>query len=113
MEKRLTLEVGEKSYVIEFTRSSICKAEEVFATTLVKPNADTFGGLNLFELALLYAGLVTNSKDLKKDKVQGILGLLTGEDGYEEETLIEGLSEMLGEAISPKGGSRKKFPKGK
>jgi hypothetical protein len=110
MEKRLS--VGDKTYVFEYTRASICKAEEVFGVSFLKVGEwKTFEELNRFTEALMYAGLLKHNKDLKVEKMGEIHEILTGEDGYDEESLLEGLTQMLGDAINPTGGSRKKFLK--
>lgn len=110
MEKRL--EVGDKTYVFEYTRASICKAEEVFGVSFLNVGEwKTFDELNRFTEALVYAGLLKHNKDLKKEKMSEIYEILTGDDGYDAESLLEGLVQMLGEAINPTGGSRKKFTK--
>ena len=110
MEKRL--EVGDKTYVFEYTRASIRKAEEAFGVSFLKVGEwKTFDELNKFTEALLFAGLLKHNKDLKTEKIGEIHEVLTGEDGYDEESLLEGLTKMLGDAINPTGGSRKKFLK--
>ena len=110
MEKRV--EVGDKTYVFEYNRAGIRKAEEVFGVSFLKVGDwKNFDELNRFTEALMYAGLLKHNKDLKAEKMGEIHEVLTGEDGYDEESLLEGLTQMLGEAINPTGGSRKKFPK--
>lgn len=110
MEKKL--EVRDKTYVFEYTRASICKAEEAFGVSFLKAGDwKTFEELNRFTEALMYAGLLKNHKDIKMENMSEIQELLTGEDGYDADSLMEGLVKMLGDAINPTGGSRKKFPK--
>jgi hypothetical protein len=71
MEKRL--EVGDKTYVFEYTRASICKAEEVFGVSFLKAGEwETFEELNRFTEALMYAGLLKHNKDLKAEKMSEI-----------------------------------------
>jgi len=108
MEKRLS--VGDKTYVFEYTRQGIRKAEEAFGVSFLKAGQwETFTELNRFSEALMYAGLLKHHKDIKVEKMEEIHEILTGDDGYDEESLLEGLTQMLGEAINPTGGSRKKF----
>lgn len=116
---KLNVKVGaegsEKEYIFEYTRDSICKAEKLFGVSLLKVTGDfeNLSSLSNFLHCIVYAGLIKNHPKLTKTNIDTVYDELVGENGYEEESLITGLSEMLGDALNPKGGGRKKFPKTK
>ncbi len=106
----LHAEVGENKYVFEFTRSSICEAEATFGVSMMKMgDFATYGEFNTFVNALLYAGLKPNQPDVVGDsatmeKIHSDLA----EAGYDETQIIESLVKLLGDAINPTTGGRKK-----
>ena len=105
---------SEKEYIFEYTRDSICKAEETFGISLQKVTSelDNYTELNTFLKVLAYAGLIKHQPELTRLTVGDVYEELTGDGGYEEEAFVEGLAGMLGDALNPKGGGRKKtFPK--
>lgn len=110
MEKSvLKAQIGDTEYILEYTRDSVCKAEEAFGISMIrKEEPKTFSETVKFLKALLYGALIKNHKDLKVEDMDAVYEKFIGEDGYEEEALVEGLFELLGAAINPKGGSRKK-----
>lgn len=109
MEKFLKATVGEKEYTLEYTRDSICKAEEAFGISMLKrEEPKTVKELTDFLKALLFGALIKNHKDVTVQKMDGIYDEFTGDEGYEQEALIEGLVELLSNTLNPTGGGRKK-----
>jgi hypothetical protein len=101
--------IGEKTYILEYTRTSLVKAEEAFNISILNTTAPaTVKELITFMKALLYGGLIKNHKNIAIDKMDDVLDEFTGENGYEQEALIEGLVEMIGNVLNPLGGGRKK-----
>ena len=107
----IVLMCGDKTRMFVYTLVRVSeKPEEAFGVSFLKAGQwETFTELNRFSEALIYAGLLKHHKDIKVEKMEEIHEILTGDDGYDEESLLEGLTQMLGEAINPTGGSRKKF----
>ncbi|MFA5744526.1 MAG: hypothetical protein WC936_06960 [Candidatus Nanoarchaeia archaeon] len=114
---KLNVQIGaegsEKEYVFEYTRENICKAEQVFGVSLLKVTGEfeNLHSLDNFLNCIVYAGLLKNHPKITKDNVRDIYNELVGENGYEEESLVKGLSELLSDTLNPSGGGRKKFPK--
>jgi len=110
MEKTyLEAQIGDTMYTLEYTRDSVCKAEEAFGVSMIseiKPK--TYSETMQFLKALLYGALIKHHKDVKVEDMGAVYEKFVSEDGYEEEALIEGLVALLGSTLNPKGGSRKK-----
>jgi len=101
--------INGKTYVLKYTRSSICKAEEDFGISMIKrEEPKTFSDTMLILKSLLYGALCESNKGIKPSDMNKIYDEFVGEDGFEQEALIEGLTEMLGKAINPTGGKRRK-----
>lgn len=115
---KLLVPVGEgdskKEYIFEFTRKTICEAEEEFGTSLLTEGEgfNSYSSFYKYLMALMYAGLVKNQPTIKKEDVENIYEDMTGE--YGEEEFLVGIRELLEDALNPKtGGKKKKFPKRK
>ena len=110
MEKTfLKAQIGDTEYTLEYTRDSVCKAEEAFGVSmLIREEPKSYGETMKFLKALLYGALIKNHKDIKVEDMGAIYDKFVGEDGYEEDALVEGLVDLLGTALNPKGGGRKK-----
>lgn len=109
MEKSLKAVVGEKEYVLEFTRASIRKAEETFGVSMLKrEEPKTVKELTDFLNALLYGALIKHHPGVKPEQIDSLYEDFTGEDGYEQEGLVEALVELLANVLNPTGGGRKK-----
>jgi len=114
---KLTLSIGkegsEKEYIMEFTRENVCKAETTYDMSLlqVPKQFETLSKLDNFLHCITYAGLLKNQPKITKDDVTSIYNELVGEDGYDEQTLVEGIVALLESTLNPKSGGRKKFPK--
>lgn len=105
----LKAQIGETEYTLEYTRDTVCKAEEVFDMSMIRAEAPkTYTETMTFLKALLYGALIKNHKEIKVEDMGAIYEKFVSEDGYEEEALIEGLSGLLNATLNPKGGSRKK-----
>lgn len=105
----MEIKIGEKEFVLEYTRRSICQAEEAFGISLIKnKEPETYTETMKLLEAYLYAGLIKKQPKLKVGDMDNIYDLFTGEDGYEQEGLLEGLMSMMSDAISPTGGKRRK-----
>ena len=105
----MEVKIGDKSFVLEYTRKSICETEDAFGISMVKiTEPETYGETMKLLKAFLYAGLIKNQPKIKVSDMDDIYDIFTGEDGYEQEGLLEGLMEMISETISPTGGNRKK-----
>lgn len=107
--EKIKAEIGEKTYVLEYTRDSICKAETAFGISMLKrEEPKTVKELSDFLKALLYGALIVNHKEVKPEQMDKLYDEFTGDDGYEQEGLIEGLVTMLSDTLNPIGGGRKK-----
>jgi len=101
--------IKEKDYIIEYTRGSICKAEEAFNVSMLSDEQPkNVVDLVVFLKALLFGALINNMKDLTVNKMEKVYDEFVSDDGFEQEALIEGLIKLLGEAINPTGGNRRK-----
>ena len=109
MEKTvLKAQIGDTEYTLEYTRNSVCQAEEAFGVSmLVREEMKSYSETMKFLKALLYGALIKNHKNIKVEDMDAIYEKFVGEDGYEEEALVEGLVELLSDALNPKGGGRK------
>lgn len=105
----LHAQIGDAKYILEYNRDSVCKAEEVFGISMIRTEAPkTYTETMTFLKAMLYGALIKNHQDIKVEDMGAIYEKFISDDGYEEEVLIEGLSELLSSTLNPKGGSRKK-----
>lgn len=103
-------EIGEKKYVFEFTRRSICKAEEAFGVSMMKMgDFSNYAQFNKFVNALLYGALVIHQPEIQatEEAMEDIHNALI-EAGYDETNLVESLVELLTDAINPMTGDQKK-----
>lgn len=110
MEKRsVNVQVGDKEYTLEYSRRTITKAEEAFGISMLKrTEPETVKELVEFLKALLYGALIKHHPNITVDKMDDVYEQFTGEEGYEQEALIEGLIELLSNVLNPTGGGRKK-----
>lgn len=107
--ERMTVELGEKTYTLEYTRDSIVKAEEAFNMSMLKrEEPKSVKELVTLLKALLYAALVKHHKDITPAQMEAVYEEFVGENGYEQEGLAEGLMTMMVEVLNPTGGGRKK-----
>jgi len=105
----MEVKIGEKTYKLQCTRKSICQTEEAFGISLlVREEPKTYTETMKLLKAYLYAVLIKNQPKIKVDDMDEIYDIFTGEDGFEQDALLEGLLGMIGEAISPTGGKRRK-----
>ncbi len=105
----MEVKIGEKNYILECNRSAIVKTEEAFGISmLVKDEPKTYGETMKLLQAYLYACLIKNQPKLKVSDMDEVYDIFTGEDGFEQEGLLEGLLQLIAEAISPTGGKRRK-----
>ena len=67
MEKTfLKAQIGDTEYTLEYTRDSVCKAEEAFGVSmLIREEPKSYGETMKFLKALLYGALIKNHKDIK------------------------------------------------
>ncbi len=101
--------INDKTYVLKYTRSSICKAEEDFGISMInREEPKTFSETMVVLKSLLYGALCESNKGVKVSDMDKIYDEFVGEDGFEQNALIEGLTAMLTEAINPTGGKRRK-----
>jgi hypothetical protein len=110
MEKTvLKAQIGDTEYTLEYTRDSVCRAEEAFGISmLIREEPKTYSETMTFLKALLYGALVKNHKDVNPKDMDAIYEKFVGDDGYDEDVLVEGLVDLLGKTLNPKGGGRKK-----
>ena len=105
----LQAQIGDTTYTLEYTRDSVCQAEEAFGISMIRSDAPkTYTETMNFLKAMLYGALIKNQKDVKAEDMGAVYEAFVGDDGYEEEALIEGLGELLNATLNPKTGSRKK-----
>jgi uncharacterized protein YdhG (YjbR/CyaY superfamily) len=108
--RTIQVEIGEKRYVLEFTRGSICKAEEAFGVSMMKTvEFNDFGEFNRFVNALLYGALTTHQPDIAATPIaMETFHEQLNEAGYDESDVIESLVKLLGDTINPTTGGQKK-----
>lgn len=105
----MEVKIGEKSFVLNYTRRSICKTEEAFGISLIKPKEpETYTETMQLLEAYLYAGLINKQPKLKVSDMDNVYDLFVSDEGFEQEGLLEGLMQMISETISPTGGKRRK-----
>lgn len=116
MNNRVEITIGEKTYILQYTRRGMIKAEEMFGVSFMKmEDMKNFAEFDKISKALLYSALYHNHPTLKEGDMEGILDEFIGENGFEAEALYNDLSSMMEQAINPTGGGRRTtlFPKAK
>lgn len=101
--------INDKMYELKYTRRSICQAEDAFGISMInREEPKTFKDTMIILKAMLYGALCTSIKNLKAEDMDDLYDIFTGEGGFEQEGLVEGLQQMMVEAINPTGGKRQK-----
>lgn len=110
MEKSvIKAQIGDTEYTLEYTRDSVCQAEEAFGISMIRnEEPQTYWETMRLLKALLYGALIKNHKNIQVEDMGAIYEKFVGEDGYEEEALVQALLELLKDTLNPKGGGRKK-----
>ena len=101
--------MGEAEYTLEYTRFTICKAEEAFGISLLRrEEPKSVKELTILLKSLLYGALLKHHPNTKIEQMDEIYEKFISDEGYEQEALVEGLIQLLTNVLNPTGGGRKK-----
>lgn len=105
----MEVKINEKTYIIEYTRDSICKSESAFGLSMLQlKDPESMTDTMALLKTLLYGALIKNQPKIKPEDMGDIYDEFVSEDGFEQEALIVGLVDMIKKTISPTGGKRRK-----
>ena len=107
-QKVINVQIGEKSYRLEYTRRSISKTEQEFGFSMLKRDEPkTATELIDFLKALLYGALIKHQPSITPQMMDNIYDEFISDEGFEQEGLVEGLVELMGNVLNPMGGGRR------